>query len=157
MPLLPSILSRSLQADWLEPEGGDHPGDVAASARALAGAIADWFAGAMAAGVPCTTAAARKGQLQAMLIPALQAGAASAAGQGVAMAFMAYAAGQSFGPGVASPPAATGAAAAALGAAFADLQAPLATRADRIAGAIHLAAVSSIVTFPPPMAPAPVT
>ena len=158
MPLVPSLLSQSLQSQWLPRDAdGPFPDDVAASARALAGAIADWFGLAMAAGIPCATAAARKGQLEAQLLPALQAGQAAAAGQGVALAFMGYVAGQAFGPGVAAPPAATSAAGAALGAAFSDRDAAPSARADQIAAALHAQALSSIVTFPPPMPPAPVT
>ena len=141
MPLVPSLLSLSLQSQWL-PRDGDGPfhDDVPASARALAGAIADWFAMAMAAGFPCVTAAARKSQLEALLI-----------------AFMAYVAGQAFGPGVSAPPSATAAAGAAIGAAFADRDGPQSARADQIAQALHLQAMSSIVAFPPPMPPAPIT
>ena len=158
MPLVPSLLSQSLQSQWL-PRDGDGPfhDDVPASARALAGAIADWFGLAMAAAFPCATAAARKSQLEAQLIPALQAGQASAAGQQVGVAFMAYVAGQSFGAGVAAPPAATSAAGAAIGAAFADIDAPQSARADQIAQALLMQAMSSIVTFPPPLPPAPIT
>ncbi|MBL9058426.1 MAG: hypothetical protein JNK88_00175, partial [Mangrovicoccus sp.] len=112
---------------------------------------------AMAAGIPCATAAARKSQLEAQLIPALQAGQATAAGQQVALAFMAYVAGQSFGPGVAAPPVATSAAGSMLGAALADTGAAQSARADQIAAALHAQALSAIVTFPPPMPPAPVT
>ena len=158
MPLVPSLLSLSLQSQWL-PRDGDGPfhDDVPASARALAGAIADWFAMAMAAGFPCVTAAARKSQLEALLIPALQAGLAPVAGQQVGLAFMAYVAGQAFGPGVSAPPSATAAAGAAIGAAFADRDGPQSARADQIAQALHLQAMSSIVAFPPPMPPAPIT
>ena len=158
MVLVPAALSQSLQSQWLpRDDHGPFPDDVAASARALAGAIADWFGLAMAAGIPCATAAARKGQLEAQLIPALQAGQAVAAGQQMALAFMAYVAGQAFGPGVAAPPVATAAAGSVLGAALADTGAPPSSRADRIAAALHAQALSAIVTFPPPMPPAPVT
>ena len=158
MVLVPASLSQSLQSQWLpRDDQGPFPDDVAASARALAGAIADWFGLAMAAGIPCATAAARKGQLEAQLIPALQAGQAVVAGQQVALAFMAYVAGQAFGPGVAAPPVATSAAGALIGATLADTGAAASARADRIAAALHAQALSAIVTFPPPMPPAPVT
>lgn len=158
MVLVPAALSQALQSQWLPRDGhGPFHDDVAASARVLAGAIADWFGLAMAAGIPCATAAARKGQLEAQLIPALQAGRASAAGQQVALAFMAYVTGQSFGPGVAAPPLATAAAGAMLGAALAESGAAQSARADRIAAALHAQALSAIVTFPPPAPPAPVT
>ena len=69
MVLVPASLSQSLQSQWLpRDDQGPFPDDVAASARALAGAIADWFGLAMAAGIPCATAAARKGQLEAQLM-----------------------------------------------------------------------------------------
>ncbi len=158
MPLVSSLLSQSLQSQWLPRDGdGPFPDDVPASAKALAGAIADWFGMAMAAAFPCTTASARKSQLEAMLIPALQAGQAAAAGQQVALGFMAYVAGQSFGAGVAAPPAATSAAGAAIGAAFADKDGSQSSRADQIAQALQMQAMSSIVTFPPPLPPAPIT
>jgi hypothetical protein len=159
MPLVPSLLSQSLLSQWLpRDENGPFPDDAAASARALAGAIADWFGQAMAAGMPCSTAAARKSQLEAQLIPALQAGDAMASGQQVALAFMAYVAGQSFGHGIAAPPVATPAAGAAIGAAFGDKDAAQSARADRIAQALHAQALSAIVTFaPPPPPPAPIT
>lgn len=158
MPLVAALLSRSLQSQWLPRDtDGPFPEDVPASARALAGAIADWFGLAMAAAFPCTTASARKSQLEALLIPALQAGQAQAAGQQVALGFMAYVAGQSFGAGVAAPPLATAAAGAAIGAAFADRDGPQSARADQIAQALLLQAMSSIVTFPPPLPPAPIT
>ena len=105
----------------------------------------------------CIRDSARKGQLQSQLTPVLQSGAAAAMGQGIALSFMAYVAGQSFGPGVAAPPAATAAAGAAITAALSDLQSPQSTRADLIAQALQLQALSAIVTFPPPMPPAPVT
>jgi hypothetical protein len=156
MPLVPSLLSQSLQSQWLPREkDGPFPDDVPASAKALAGAIADWFGMAMAAAFPCSTASARKSQLEALLIPALQAGQASAAGQQVGLAFMAYVAGQSFGAGVAMPPAAPSG--PAIGAAFADVDSPQSARADKIAQALHLQAMSSIVVFPPPLPPAPIT
>ena len=158
MPLVPSLLSQSLQSQWLpRDKDGPFPDDVPASAKALAGAIADWFEMAMAAAFPCSTASARKSQLEAMLIPALQAGQASAAGQQVALGFMAYVAGQSFGAGVAMPPAATSAAGMAIGSALADKDSPQSARADQIAQALLLQAMSSIVTFPPPLPPAPIT
>lgn len=158
MPLVPAALSQSLQSQWLpRDENGDFKDDAAASAQALAGAIADWFGMAMAAGIPCATAAARKGQLQAQLVPVLQAGSAGAAGQGIALSFMAYVAGQSFGPGVAAPPVTTPAAGAAITAALSDTGAAQSSRADQIAAALHAQALSAIVTFPPPMPPAPVT
>ncbi|MDT1061992.1 hypothetical protein RM190_09005 [Paracoccus sp. CPCC 101403] len=157
MPLIPSALSQSLQSRWLpRDDKGPFHDDAAASAQALAGAIAEWFALAMASGIPCATASARQGQLQSMLLPFLQAGVAPAAGQGIAISFMAYVAGQSFGPGVAAPPIATSAAAAAIGMVLADLNVPQSSRADQIAAALHAQALSSIVTFPPPMPPSPV-
>lgn len=158
MPLTPSILSQSLQSDWLpRDENGAFKDDVSASATALAGAIADWFGMAMAAGITCATAAARKGQLQGQLLPVLQSGAAAAVGQGIALSFMAYVAGQSFGPGTAAPPVATAAAGSAITAALSDTGLPQSSRADRIAAALHAQALSTIVTFPPPMPPAPIT
>ena len=158
MPLVSATLSQSLQSHWLpRDEDGEFKDDAPASADALAGAIADWVGMAMAAGIPCSTASARKSQLQGQLIPVLQAGSAAGAGQGIALSFMAYVAGQSFGPGVAAPPVATAAAGAAITAALSDLDAAQSSRADQIAAALQAQAMSAIVTFPPPMSPAPVT
>ena len=157
MPLIPSLLAQALTAGWLPPDDGPFAGSVEASADALAGAISDWFGLAMAAGFPCTTAAARRGQLKGQLLPALNAQDARAAGQMIALAFMAYVAGQTFGAGVAAPPLATAAAGSLIGTALATHDLPRASRADQIAQALHLAALSAIVTFPPPLPPAPVT
>ena len=158
MPLIPTFLAQSLQADWLP---GDKDGpwhdDVQASADAFAGAVAGWFGGALAAGFPCATASARKSQLMGQMIPALQVKDAMGAGQQEALAFMAYVAGQSFGPGVAAPPIATAAAGALIGAAFAALVQPQSARAGSIASALHLMAVSTIVALPIPPFAAPVT
>lgn len=154
---MPTSLSQSLQSRWLpRDDKGPFHDNAAASAQALAGVIAEWFALAMAAGVPCATASARQGQLQSMLLPYLQAGVAPAVGLGIALSFMTYVAGQSFGPGIAAPPAATGAAAVSIGMALADLNLSQSARADQIAAALHAQALSSIVTFPPPLPPSPV-
>jgi hypothetical protein len=157
MPLIPSLLAQNLTNGWLPQPDGPFAESADASADALASAIADWFGQAMAAGFPCSTAAARRSQLKGQLLPALQAQDAQAAGQMIALGFMAYVAGQSFGAGVAAPPLATAAAGSLIGTALATHDLARASRADQIAQALHLAALSAIVAFPPPLPPAPVT
>jgi hypothetical protein len=66
---------------------------------------------------------------------------------------MGYMTGQAFGPGVASPPTATAAAQSVFVSVFADLDAPQAARAQRIAGAVQLMAASTLVIFPPVIGP----
>jgi len=158
MALLPAALSASLERDWFPPADGPWHEDVRASADALAGAVATWFAQAQAAGLPCATAGARRGQLGGQLVSALQAQGASAAGQQVAQAFAAYVTGQAFGPGMAAAPLATAAGGGLIATALATLDLPQPARADLIAGAHQLVAASSLVTFPgPPPFTAPVT
>ena len=157
MPLIPSLLAQTIEANWLPGENGPWHDDTPASAEALAGAVAGWFGGAMAMGFPCATAAARRGQLKEQLIPALQVEQAQGAGQQVALAFMAYVAGQGFGAGVAAPPLATAAGGSMIGTAFAAFDQPQAARAATIAQAFHLMALSSLVAFPQPPFVAPVT
>jgi hypothetical protein len=157
MVLDPAQLARSLQNDWLPGDEGPFHDDVAASAEALAGAVAGWFAAAQAAGFPCATAAARRPQLKAQALPAIQAADAPAAGQGIALAFAAYVAGQSFGAGAAAPPVATPAGAAMITNALLQRDLPQAARAQILAGAIHTMAISSIVAFPQPPFSAPIT
>ncbi len=153
MPLIPTQLANALANDWLAPDGGPWPASVSGSADAFAAAVSDWFAAAQAGGFPCTTASARRGQLMAASIPALEARDAFAAGRQLAMAFSGYVAGQNFGSGVAAPPLATAAAGPLIGQAFANLEQPRQARAASIAGALHMMALSSIVSFAaPPMA-----
>src|SRR5215212_4607085 len=122
MALIPAALSASLRRDWFPPADGPWHEDVRASADALAGAVATWFAQAQAAGLPCATAGARRGQLGGQLVSALQA-------QG------AYVAGQHFGPGMAAAPLATAAGGGLIATALATLDLPQPARADLIAGA----------------------
>ncbi|MCP4936297.1 MAG: hypothetical protein GY927_19355 [bacterium] len=152
--LVPTVLATNLENQWLP--GGDGPfaDNVQQSADKLASVIANWFAQAQAASFPCSTAMVRKSQLMAQLIPALDAKDAQLSGIQIAQAFMAYVAGQSFGVGIAAPPAA--AAGPMIASSFANLEQPQSARAQTIATALHLMALSSIVSFPIPPFASPV-
>jgi hypothetical protein len=154
--LSPSGLASALEQAWLVGPGGSFPASPAESADRFAGAVAGWFATAMAATFPCTTASARRSGLAAQAAAALQAGAPPAAGALLAVAVATYYAGQSFGAGVASFPTAVSAGVAAVGGAFAVLDLPRADRAQQIAQGCYAMAVSTIVVFPVPLPPAPV-
>jgi hypothetical protein len=153
MALVPSALSSSLASSWLVAPGGGYPGSATESADRFATAVSSWFAAATAGPFPCTTATARKSQLQGQAASALQAQDPQLAATQLALALMAYMTGQVFGAGVASPPTATSAAQAAIGGVFADLDADLQGRADRIAQGVHTMAISTIVVFPPVVSP----
>ena len=157
MPLVPTLLAQSLENDWLPTSDGGWSENPQASADAFAGAVANWFGLAMAAGFPCSTAAARKSQLMGLVASAIQMQDPKAAGQQLALAFMAYVAGQSFGSGVAAPPIATAAGGSMIAQAFSMLELDQGGRANLIATALHVMAVSSIVAFPQPPYAAPVT
>lgn len=158
MPLAPTTLASSLENRWLSAEGrDDFPSSVTESADRFAGAVSEWFSAALAAGFPCATAMARRSQLSAAATAALQARNAQVAGQQLGLAVASYMAGQAFGAGVASFPAAASVMFSEFGAVFADLDLPPAARAQRMAAACMSAAVSTIVVFPSPMPPAPVT
>ena len=157
MPLVPSSLASSLESSWLGKENGSFPDSVSVSADRFATAFSSWFALAIAGPGAVTTAAARRSQLASQAIGALSAMSAESAGSQLATAIAAYVTGQSFGPGVASAPLATAAAGVQLGSAFADTNAPPSARAQRIAAACLLLAVSTLVIYPPPTPPAPVT
>jgi hypothetical protein len=157
MPLVPTALASSLENDWLVKPNGSYPDSVSVSADRFATAFSNWFAGAIAGPGAVTTAGARKAQLAMLAIPALSAQAAQAAGSQLATAIAAYITGQMFGAGVAGAPIAVSAAGSQIGAVFADLDSPLSARAQQIAAACQILAVSTIVTFPPPLPPAPVT
>jgi hypothetical protein len=62
-------------------------------------------------------------------------------------------AGQSFGAGVASPPAAASVAQSAFTSVFSDLDMSPSTRANQIASAVHTLAQSTTVIFPPVISP----
>lgn len=155
MPLAPSALATSLRSGWLAQEGGSgsYPSSPAQSGDRFAAAVAGWFGAAVAGTFPCTTATARQGQLSASATAALQAGLPPAAGLQLAMALAGYMTGQVFGPGLASAPTATGAAQAAIADVFSNLDLPVGVRADRIASGVHTLALSTIVVFPPVVAP----
>jgi hypothetical protein len=157
MPLTPAALKSSLEASWIVPEGGAYPGDVQESADRFADAVSGWFAAALAMGFPCATAQARRAQLAGQAASALAARSAPAAGQLLAAAVASYYAGQSFGSGVASFPLALPAAASLIGETFADLQAPRSKRAQDVATACHLLALSTLVLFTAPPGSAPIT
>jgi hypothetical protein len=158
VPLVPTALASSLESDWLVAEGGQHPSSASESGDKFAGAVTTWFAGAMAAGFPCSTATARRSQLAASATAAIQARDSSLAGMQLALGLMSYMAGQVFGAGVASPPTAVSAAQSAATAVFSNVDLPLSARANQLATGIYTLAVSTIVIFPPVISPpAPVT
>jgi hypothetical protein len=158
MALAASALGSSLASSWLVAGGGSYPASPDESADRFAAAVSGWFAGATAGPYPCTTATARRAQLQGQAAAAIQAKDPALAAAQLALALMAYMTGQAFGPGVASPPTAVSAGQAAIGAVFADLNAGLSSRADQIAQGVFAMAVSTIVVFPPVISPpTPVT
>jgi hypothetical protein len=158
MPLSSATLSSSLNSSWLPADGGGYPGSATESGDAFAGVVSSWFAGAMAAGFPCSTATARRSQLAAGAAGAFSAQDPSAAGAMLATGLTAYLAGQVFGAGVASPPVGTAAAQAVFAGVFADLDASVSARADRIAQGTWALARTTIVVFPPVISPpSPVT
>ena len=150
--LTPDSLATRLENDWL----GQFPDSSLASGDLFAGAVSGWFVSAMAAGFPCSTAAARRLQLTAAAAGALEAGVGPTSGMLLATAVATYYAGQLFGAGVASFPAALPAGMALITNALLDLNLPKGARAQAIAQACFLMAVSTIVVFPAPLPPAPV-
>jgi hypothetical protein len=150
--LNPVDLATRLENDWL----GQFPDSSFESGDLFAGAVSGWFSASMAAGFPCSTAAARRPQLTGMAAGALEAGIGPTSGMLLASAVAAYYAGQLYGAGVAAFPAALPAGMALVTAALLDLDLPTGSRADQIAQACHLMALSTIVVFPTPMPPAPV-
>lgn len=155
--LNPTQLADQLATRWLAGEIGPHPDSVPASADALAGVVADWFMAAQAAGIPVITAMPRRPMLMALAIPALMAQSPTAAGQQLANAAMIYMTGQAYGAGVSAPPIATSAAASMIGAAFATLDLDRQSRGQMIATALHIMALTTIVSFPHPPFAAPVS
>jgi len=153
MPLIPDDLAQRLENDWL---GEPFPGSDFESGDRFAGAVASWFGGAMAAGFPVVTAAPRRPQLSAAAAGALGAGLGPAAGQLLALATASYLAGQTFGAGTATFPAALAAGMAGITAAFNNLEFSNAARAQQIALAVYLMTISTIVVFPAPLPPAPI-
>lgn len=157
MALVTSTLASQLETSWLASEGRSLPSSVAESADAFATAVTNWFSAAQAGPSPCATAMARKTQLMGQAASALAAQSAPGAGSALASAVAAYMTGQSFPPGVASAPIAIPAAAAAFTTVFANLTAPTSTRANQMAAACHVLAVSTIVVMPTPAPPVPVS
>jgi hypothetical protein len=156
--LVPASLASSLESQWLVPDGGEHPSSPQQSGDAFAAAVSSWFATATAGPFPCSTATARQSQLAASATAAIQAGDASLAGMQLALGLMGYMAGQVFGPGVASPPAAVSATQSAITSVFSNLDLPNSARANQIAIGVHTLAISTIVVFPPVVSPpTPVT
>jgi hypothetical protein len=111
----------------------------------------------MSAGFPCATAAARRFQLTAAAAGALEAGIGPTSGALLSVAVATYYAGQLFGAGVATFPVALPAGMALMTAALLDLNIPKSARASQMAQACHLMALSTIVIFPAPLPPAPIT
>lgn len=150
--LTPDNLASRLENDWL----GKFPGSSLESGDLFASAVSGWFTQAMAAGFPCSTAAARRLQLTASAAGALEAGVGPTSGMLLATSVATYYAGQLFGAGVASFPTALPAGMAMTTSALLDLNLPKAARAQMIAQACLLMAVSTIVVFPAPLPPAPI-
>lgn len=157
MALLPKVLESSLERDWLASEGGSHPGSPAESAERFAGAVAGWFGAAQAAGVPCATASARRPQLAAQAAAAIAAQSAVGAADQLTLAVAAYMAGQAFGAGIAAFPLGVAVAKVMVASVFLDVDQPVAARAGTLAGAFTLLASTTLVVFPVPLPPAPVT
>jgi hypothetical protein len=155
MVLDPLSLAQSLRQGWL-PAGSDFAPSVNASGQRFADAVAPWFAGGAAAGFPCATALARKAELASNAASALASGDARGAGQQLGLAIAQFMAGQAFGAGMSVFPVAAPALAAALGEVFASHDLDADQRASMIATATYLAAISTIVVFPPPLTPTPV-
>ena len=156
MALQVSQLKNALENDWLVPEGGGYPDSVSQSGQKFAQAVAQWFAAAQAAGIPCATALARQSQLMGQASAALQIGQAQGAGAQLALAVATYYAGQSFGPGVATFPVAVAAGVSSIGAVFADHEMAMPDRAQQIATACQTMAVSTVVAFPNPPFASPI-
>lgn len=148
--LKPAELSQRLQADWL----GQFPVSVTESADRFAGAFSLWFSTAMAAGFPCSTASARRGQLMAAATAALESGGADTSASLLALGVAGYIAGQLFGSGTATFPLAVPAAIVLISGCLADLDLDTPSRADRIAQACHGLVISTLVVFPPSLPPA---
>jgi hypothetical protein len=155
VPLDPISLVVELRQRWLPAEAG-FPASVDESAQRFADVVAPWFAAGAANGFPCSTAQARKSGLASSAASALAAGDARAAGQQLALAIAQFMAAQSFGAGVSSFPTATPGLVVAIGEVFASHELDDDQRATMIAVATYLAAVSTIVVFPPPLTPSPV-
>jgi hypothetical protein len=153
MPLTPDALAQRLENDWL---GEPFPGSALESADRFAGAVANWFSGATAASFPVATAMPRRPQLTAAAAGALAAGLGPAAGQLLALAAASYLAGQTFGAGTATFPLAVAAGVAGITAAFNHRELSNSARAQQIALATYAMTVSTIVTFPAPLPPAPI-
>lgn len=150
MALSAASLKSSLENDWLVAEGGSYPDSPQLSGQKFALAVARWFALAQANGIPCSTAMARMSQLQSQAAAAIQTGQAEGAGAQLALAIASYYAGQTFGPGIATFPAAVGAGIAAIASVFGNLDLANADRAQTIADACHVMAVSTIVALSVP-------
>lgn len=157
MPLDPSQLRTGLRNQWLPGDQGPYAGSAMESGQRFADVVAPWFALAVAGGFPCATAMARKAQLTAGAGAALAANDAMAAGQQLAMAVAQYMAAQSFGAGMSAMPVAASAMVSAFGQVFSSHDLDADARATTMANAMYAAAVSTIVTFPPTLPPAPIT
>ncbi len=150
MALSAALLKAQIETRWLVTEGGGYPDSPQISGQRFSLCVAQWFALAQANGIPCATAMARASQLESQAAAAIQAGQAQAAAAQLALAVASYYAGQSFGSGVATFPAAVSAGIAAIASVFGNLDLENADRAQMIADACHVMAVSTIVAFPNP-------
>lgn len=157
MPLIPSNLATSLEREWLVPDGGSFPSSVSESGDRFAGCVCNWFSAGIAAGFPCSTATTRRSQLAASATAAFSAQSAAAAGSLLGTGLALYYTGQLFGSGAAMPPAGTSAAISTFTSIFSNVDLPNNARAQQMAQAAALLALTTIVVFPPPLVPSPVT
>jgi len=146
----PTQLANRLAAEWLRGDGLRYPDSVARSADVFAGICSEWFAAAQAGPFPVVTALPRRPMLMSLAIPPLSAQDPSAAGNQLASAASLYIAGQVFSGGTALPPAGTGAAGGMLAAAFSARDLDREPRARLVATALHLLALTTVVSFPFP-------
>ena len=150
--LIPSDLATRLEQEWL----GQFPDSSAQSGEMFAGAVSAWFATSMAAAFPCVTAMPRRPQLAAAAAAALEAGIGPTSGALLAVAVASYYAGQVFGSGVATFPTALPSGVMLITAALLDLNMPKSARANQLAQACHVMAISTLVVFPVAPPPAPI-
>jgi hypothetical protein len=156
MPLDAKKLETQLIRAWSGGPGGTFPSTPQAAADRFADAVAAWFSDAVAGGAKCTTAQSRKPLLSNALLSSLKSGKAATAGQGLAAALAMYLTGQVFGTGLSQVPFGTSAAGVAFSAAFAEINAPLRSRAQRFTLVCQGLVATTLVIIPPSPNPVPI-
>lgn len=146
----PTQLADRLAADWLPGDDGPHPDTPLQSAQVFSQAVLDWFRGGQANLIPPSAPDLMFPVLVSLATTALNMLDPVAAGQMLANGVSIFMTGQLFGPGVSAPPLATAAAAGLIGTAFATLQMDRDARAQLIALAVYLMALTTLVSFPVP-------